>query len=78
MQQSYTLHVDALAEREGGTTFRDSDVRQRLTDKGFENVVIGSSHEWMRCSPDDVKTAVTELQKVCVSPVHITRRSRCA
>jgi len=64
MQQSYTLHVDELAEREDGTVFRDGDVRQRLIDRGFENVVIGgSSREWMRCTPDDVKTAVTELQK---------------
>ena len=31
------------AERDDGTMFRDSDVRQRLVDKGFENVVIGSS-----------------------------------
>src|SRR5690606_17163587 len=26
MQQDYTLHVDALAEREDGTLFRDTDV----------------------------------------------------
>jgi hypothetical protein len=63
MQQSYILHTDAFAEREDGTSFRDSDVRQRLIDKGFENVAIGSSREWMRCLPADVKTAVTELQK---------------
>ncbi len=63
MQHTYTLHVDALAEREDGTIFRDSDVRQRLVQKGLENVVIGTSREWMRCTPDDVKTAVTELQK---------------
>ena len=63
MQQDYTLLVDALAEREDGTLFRDADVRQRLVEKGFENVVVGASREWMRCSPDDVKTAVTELQK---------------
>ncbi len=63
VQQAYTLHVDALAECEDGTIFRDSDVRRRLTGKGHENVVVGSSREWMRCSPDDVKTAVTELQK---------------
>jgi hypothetical protein len=62
MQQAYTLHVDSLAERSDGTTFRDSDVRQRLIDKGFENVVIGSAREWMRCNPVDVQTAVTELQ----------------
>ncbi len=78
MQQAYTLHVDALAEREDGTTFRDSDVRQRLIDKGFENVVVGASREWMRCSPEDVKTAVTELQKGCGSLAPITRPSRCA
>lgn len=63
MQQAYTLHVDAIAEREDGSAFRDSDVRQRLIQKGFENVVIGASREWMRCSPDDVKTAITELKK---------------
>ena len=63
MRQAYTVHVDALAEREDGTIFRDSDVRQRLIDKGFENVVIGSSREWMLCSPADVKTALVELQK---------------
>lgn len=63
MQQAYTLHSDALAERENGTLFRDSDVRQRLIDKGFDNVVIASSREWMRCSPADVKTAIAELQK---------------
>ena len=63
MQQAYTLHVDALAELEDGTVLRDGDVRQRLIDKGFENVVIGSSREWMRCSPADVSTAITELQK---------------
>lgn len=62
MQQSYTLHVDALAEREDGSLFRDGDVRQRLIDKGFENVAIGASREWMRCTPDDVKTAIVELQ----------------
>jgi hypothetical protein len=63
MQQAYTLHVDALAERGDGTIFRDGEVRERLVDKGFESVIIGSSREWMRCSPDDVKTAVTELQQ---------------
>jgi hypothetical protein len=63
MHQLYTLHVDVLAEREDGTIFRDSDVRQRLVEKGFENVVIGTSREWMRCAPEDVKTAAIELQK---------------
>jgi hypothetical protein len=63
MQQAYTLHVDTFAEREDGSTFRDNDVRRRLIGKGFENVVIGASREWMRCSPDDVKAAVVELKK---------------
>ena len=62
VQQAYTLHVIAFAERGDGTTFRDNDVRHRLIDKKFENVVIGSSREWMRCTPDDVKTAVNELK----------------
>ena len=78
MQQAYTLHLDALAERESGTVFRDSDVRQRLIDKGFENVVIGSAREWMRCTPADVKTTVTELQKGSSSAAPTTKPSRCA
>src|SRR5205809_526822 len=63
MQQAYTLYLDVLAEREDGSIFRDGDVRKRLIEKGFENVVIGASREWMRCTADDVKTAVAELQK---------------
>ena len=63
MQQVYTLHLDVLAEREDGSLFRDGDVRERLIDKGFENVVIGASREWMRCTAEDVKTAVAELHK---------------
>ena len=63
MQQAYTLHVDEVAEREDGTTFRDNDVRRRLIEKGFENVTIGSAREWMRCTPADVKSAITELRR---------------
>ena len=64
MQQTYTLHVDSSAVREAdGSIFRDTDVRRRLVEKKFENVLIGSSREWMRCSPDDVRVAVVELQK---------------
>lgn len=62
MQQTYTLHLNDFAEREDGSGFRDGDVRQRLIQKGFENVVIGASREWMRCSPADVKTAIAELK----------------
>ena len=65
MQQAYTLHTDpnTFAEREDGTTFRDSDVRQRLMDKGHENPIFGSSREWMRCTPEDVRSAILELQQ---------------
>jgi hypothetical protein len=65
MHQAYTLHTDpdTFAERTDGTTFRDNDVRQRLIEKSFENVVRGSSREWMRCSPEDVKSAIIELQQ---------------
>lgn len=62
MQQAYTLHVDELAEREDGSIFRDSEVRRRLVAKGFENPVFGSSREWVRCTPDDVRTVITELR----------------
>lgn len=62
MSQAYTLHTDDVAEREDGSGFRDGDIRQRLIEKGFENVVIGASREWMRCSPADVKTAIAELK----------------
>ena len=63
MQQDYTLHVDVIAERKDGTTFRDTDVIQRLIAKGFENPHIGSASEWVRCTRDDVLTAIAELRR---------------
>jgi hypothetical protein len=54
----YVLEVDELAERENGTIFRDSAVRERLKQKGFENVEL----EWMRCTAKDVVAAIRELQ----------------
>ena len=62
MQHEYVLHVDELAERNDGTLFRDAEVRQRLIEKGFENVIIGSAREWIRCTEADIKTVITELQ----------------
>lgn len=62
MQQAYTLHVDEVADRLDGSVFRDSDVRLRLVSKGFANPVLGSSREWIRCTPDDVRTAISELR----------------
>lgn len=74
MQQAYTLHIDELAERDDGTIFRDSDVRRRLVAKGFENPIFGSAREWMRCTPDDVRTAITELRtgKMLIGTHHET------
>lgn len=63
MQQPYTLHADIIAEREDGTIFTDNDVIQRLVAKGFENPHFGSAREWVRCSPADVLTAITELRR---------------
>jgi hypothetical protein len=57
-QVPYVLEVDESAERSDGTIFRDSAVRERLKQKGFENVEL----EWMRCTPSDVLTAIKELQ----------------
>lgn len=54
----YRLEVDETAEREDGTYFRDSAVRDRLKEKGFENVEL----EWMRCTAKDVEVAITELR----------------
>jgi hypothetical protein len=57
-QVPYILEVDEAAERFDGSFFRDSAVRERLKQKGFENV----ENEWMRCSAKDVLTAIKELQ----------------
>ncbi|SVD19178.1 uncharacterized protein METZ01_LOCUS372032, partial [marine metagenome] len=46
----YTLEVDEVAGREDGSFFSDSDIRNRLKARGFENVEL----EWMRCSAADV------------------------
>jgi len=54
----YTLEVDESAEAEDGSNFRDSAVRERLKQKGFENTEL----EWMRCSAQDVQIAITELR----------------
>jgi len=58
----YVLEVDEPAERADGTVITDTDVRRRLIEKKFENVVFESSKEWIRCTADDVKTAIAELR----------------
>ena len=57
-QVPYILEVDESAEKLDGTIFRDSAVRERLKQKGFENVEL----EWMRCTSSDVLSAIKELQ----------------
>lgn len=57
-QVPYLLEVDESAERLDGSVFRDSAVRERLKQKGFENVEL----EWMRCSASDVLAVIKELQ----------------
>ena len=58
-QVPYLLEVDEPAEKLDGTNFRDHAVRERLRQKGFENVEL----EWMRCTAADVLTAIRELQQ---------------
>jgi len=53
-----TIHVDEPAERDDGSLFTDHDVRARLKAKGFENTEL----EWMRCTVEDVLTAIQELR----------------
>ena len=57
-QYPYVLEVDEPAERLDGSAFRDSAIRERLKQKGFENVEL----EWMRCSAKDVHAALKELK----------------
>lgn len=55
---NFTIEVDESGMRDDGTIIRDHDVRERLKAKGFENPTL----EWMACTADDVKTAITELR----------------
>jgi len=55
--KNYTIELIEPAAREDGSLFSDHDVRKLLIQKGFENTEL----EWMRCSVEDVKTAISEL-----------------
>jgi len=57
-QVPYLLEVEESAESLDGNFFRDGAVRERLKQKGFENVEL----EWMRCTASDVLAAIKELQ----------------
>ena len=60
---NYVLEVHEPAIGADGVRITDSAVRERLTAKGFENVVFESSREWIRCTKADVLTAITELRE---------------
>ena len=55
---NYTIELDESAEREDGTLISDYNVRERLKAKGFANPTL----EWMACTVDEVRTAITELR----------------
>lgn len=56
--ENFTIEIDESAERSDGSVFSDHDVRARLRTKGFQSTQL----EWMRCTKEDVLTAITELQ----------------
>jgi len=56
--KNFKIEIDEYAERDDGTTFTDHNVRSALAKKRFENTEL----EWVRCTPDDVKTVITELR----------------
>ena len=55
---NYTIELDEPAERDDGTIFSDHEVRAALVRKGFQNHTL----EWVRCTVEDVKTALIELR----------------
>jgi hypothetical protein len=67
-QVPYILEVDESAERLNGNFFRDGAVRERLKQKGFENVEL----EWMRCTAADVLAVIKELK---TGVVHTSSRT---
>ncbi|GAC1380125.1 MAG: DEAD/DEAH box helicase family protein [Marmoricola sp.] len=56
--QKPVIVINEAAERSDGSVFTDHQVRARLRAKGFANVEL----EWMRCTKEDVLTAITELR----------------
>lgn len=56
---NFTIELDEIAERPDGSQITDHEVRARLKAKGFSNPML----EWMRCSVDDVRTAIEELRQ---------------
>jgi hypothetical protein len=56
--KNFKIELDESAERDDGTIFSDHDVRAALVKKKFANPEL----EWMRCSLEDLRTALTELR----------------
>lgn len=50
--------LDVPGEKADGTPLTDHQVRTHLIRKGFENPAL----EWVKCSIEDVQTAITELK----------------
>ena len=61
---TYTIHLDEPAVDHTGRRITDTAVRARLCAKGFEQVNFGAGmgREWVRCTVEDVRTAITELR----------------
>ena len=56
--KNFKIVLDESAERDDGSLFSDHELRARLVGKGFKNTEL----EWMRCTKEDVLTAITELR----------------
>ena len=56
--KNFEIVLDESAAREDGSIFSDHHVRAALVKRGFERVEL----EWMRCTVQDVKTVLAELQ----------------
>jgi len=56
--ENYRIELDESAERDDGTTFTDSQVRDALKRRRFES----TGGEWMRCTVKDVRAVLLELR----------------
>ena len=55
---NYRIELDEPAERPDGTVFSDHQVREALVRRGH----VREQLEWVRCSVNDVRAVLTELQ----------------
>ncbi|WP_438352329.1 DEAD/DEAH box helicase family protein [Microbacterium sp. CJ88] len=62
----FVIQLDEPALDVSGERITDTVLRQRLAAKGFENIDFGpgvAAREWVRCTVEDVQTAITELRE---------------